>query len=132
MTEQKVISRATGVEDNEYKWGFDFDIELHLGAGSYVCGEETAMLESLEGKKGIVRFKPPLPAHEGLFGKPLAQSRNVVETEMYYQVIGEIRGPFTALGLQRLAARNDINRDTFVRRNDEDWVTADQVPGLLD
>lgn len=50
--------------------GFDFDIELHLGAGSYVCGEETAMLESLEGKKGIVRYKPPLPAHEGLFGKP--------------------------------------------------------------
>ncbi|NNF40695.1 MAG: formate dehydrogenase, partial [Woeseiaceae bacterium] len=50
--------------------GFDFDIDLHLGGGSYVCGEETAMLESLEGKKGIVRYKPPLPAHEGLFGKP--------------------------------------------------------------
>ena len=50
--------------------GFDFDIELHLGAGSYVCGEETAMLESLEGKPGIVRYKPPLPAIEGLFGKP--------------------------------------------------------------
>ncbi len=50
--------------------GFDFDIELHLGAGSYVCGEETAMLESLEGKQGIVRYKPPLPAIEGLFGKP--------------------------------------------------------------
>lgn len=50
--------------------GFDFDIDLHLGAGSYVCGEETAMLESLEGKRGIVRFKPPLPAHAGLFGKP--------------------------------------------------------------
>ncbi|MDJ0911599.1 MAG: NADH-quinone oxidoreductase subunit NuoF [Woeseiaceae bacterium] len=50
--------------------GFDFDIELHLGAGSYVCGEETAMLESLEGKRGIVRSKPPLPALSGLFGKP--------------------------------------------------------------
>jgi formate dehydrogenase iron-sulfur subunit len=50
--------------------GFDFDIDIHLGAGSYVCGEETAMLESLEGKKGIVRYKPPLPAIEGLFGKP--------------------------------------------------------------
>ena len=50
--------------------GFDFDIDIHLGAGSYVCGEETAMLESLEGKRGIVRSKPPLPAHEGLFGKP--------------------------------------------------------------
>ena len=50
--------------------GFDFDVELHLGAGSYVCGEETAMLESLEGKQGIVRYKPPLPAIEGLFGAP--------------------------------------------------------------
>lgn len=50
--------------------GFSFDIELHLGAGSYVCGEETAMLESLEGKAGVIRYKPPLPAIEGLFGKP--------------------------------------------------------------
>lgn len=47
-----------------------FDIEVRLGAGSYVCGEETAMLESLEGKRGMVRAKPPLPAHIGLFGKP--------------------------------------------------------------
>jgi formate dehydrogenase iron-sulfur subunit len=50
--------------------GFDFDIDLHIGAGSYVCGEETAMLESLEGKAGLIRYKPPLPAIEGLFGKP--------------------------------------------------------------
>ncbi len=50
--------------------GFDFDIDIHLGAGSYVCGEETAMLESLEGKAGVIRYKPPLPAIEGLFGKP--------------------------------------------------------------
>ncbi|WP_299439725.1 NADH-ubiquinone oxidoreductase-F iron-sulfur binding region domain-containing protein [uncultured Rhodospira sp.] len=47
-----------------------FRIHLRLGAGSYVCGEETAMLESLEGRRGQVRAKPPLPAHEGLFGKP--------------------------------------------------------------
>jgi formate dehydrogenase iron-sulfur subunit len=50
--------------------GFAFDIELRIGAGAYVCGEETALLESLEGKRGVVRAKPPLPAHEGLFGKP--------------------------------------------------------------
>ena len=50
--------------------GFSFDIDIHLGAGSYVCGEETAMLESLEGKAGVIRYKPPLPAIEGLFGKP--------------------------------------------------------------
>jgi len=47
-----------------------FELELRRGAGAYICGEETAMLESLEGKRGMVRFKPPLPAIEGLFGKP--------------------------------------------------------------
>jgi len=47
-----------------------FDLEVRVGAGAYVCGEETSLLESLEGKRGIVRAKPPLPAHHGLFGKP--------------------------------------------------------------
>jgi formate dehydrogenase iron-sulfur subunit len=50
--------------------GREFKIEVRVGAGSYVCGEETAMLESLEGKRGVVRAKPPLPAIEGLFAKP--------------------------------------------------------------
>ena len=49
-----------------------FDLEVRLGAGSYICGEETALLESLEGRRGQVRFKPPLPAIEGLFAKPTA------------------------------------------------------------
>lgn len=49
---------------------FQFNLEVVVGAGSYVCGEETAMLESLEGKRGMVRAKPPLPAINGLFGKP--------------------------------------------------------------
>ncbi|WP_293264962.1 formate dehydrogenase beta subunit [Neptunomonas sp.] len=47
-----------------------FDLEVRLGAAAYICGEETSLLESLEGKRGLVRFKPPLPAIEGLFGKP--------------------------------------------------------------
>ena len=47
-----------------------FDLEVRVGAGAYICGEETAMLESLEGKRGMVRAKPPLPAIEGLFGQP--------------------------------------------------------------
>ena len=47
-----------------------FDLEVRMGAGAYICGEETSLLESLEGKRGQVRFKPPLPALEGLFGKP--------------------------------------------------------------
>jgi len=50
--------------------GHAFDIEQRAGAGAYVCGEETSLLESLEGKRGQVRAKPPLPAHRGLFGKP--------------------------------------------------------------
>jgi formate dehydrogenase iron-sulfur subunit len=50
--------------------GKAFDLEVRLGAGAYVCGEETALLESLEGKRGLVRFKPPLPALKGLFGQP--------------------------------------------------------------
>ena len=49
-----------------------FDLQLRIGAGAYVCGEETALLESLEGKRGQVRPKPPLPAHSGLFGRPTA------------------------------------------------------------
>lgn len=47
-----------------------FDLEVRVGAGAYVCGEETSLLNSLEGKRGEVRAKPPLPAHQGLFGKP--------------------------------------------------------------
>ena len=50
--------------------GKRFDLEVRLGAGAYICGEETSLLESLEGKRGQVRFKPPLPALQGLFGKP--------------------------------------------------------------
>jgi formate dehydrogenase iron-sulfur subunit len=50
--------------------GHAFELELRMGAGAYICGEETSLLESLEGKRGIVRAKPPLPAHKGLFAKP--------------------------------------------------------------
>jgi formate dehydrogenase iron-sulfur subunit len=50
--------------------GVTFDLELFIGAGAYICGEETSLLESLEGKRGQIRTKPPVPAIEGLFGKP--------------------------------------------------------------
>ena len=49
---------------------FNFDLQAHLGGGAYICGEETALLESIEGKKGQPRFKPPFPASFGLYGKP--------------------------------------------------------------
>jgi len=56
--------------DNIQGSGHTFHLEVRRAAGAYVCGEETSLLESLEGKRGLVRFKPPLPAIEGLFGKP--------------------------------------------------------------
>jgi formate dehydrogenase iron-sulfur subunit len=56
--------------DNIGDSGRNFHLHIRVGAGAYICGEETSMLESLEGKRGLVRFKPPLPAIEGLFGKP--------------------------------------------------------------
>jgi formate dehydrogenase iron-sulfur subunit len=65
------IARAAGyLGANVAEGGFAFDIEIRVGAGAYVCGEETALLDSIEGKRGQVRAKPPLPAHKGLFGKP--------------------------------------------------------------
>lgn len=55
---------------NIFGTGFNFDVEIRLGAGAFVCGEETALLESVEGKRGQPRIKPPYPAHAGLFGYP--------------------------------------------------------------
>ena len=80
--------------------GFDFDIELHLGAGSYVCGEETAMLESLEGKQGIVRYKPPLPAIEGLFGKPTVVN-NVVTLGSVPNIVNLGGEKYASFGVNR-------------------------------
>ncbi|WP_159347723.1 formate dehydrogenase beta subunit [Roseomonas harenae] len=62
--------RAGWLGDNVGGSGRAFDMEVRVGAGAYICGEETSLLNSLEGKRGVVRAKPPLPAVEGLFGKP--------------------------------------------------------------
>jgi formate dehydrogenase iron-sulfur subunit len=64
------IAALNAALDGARDWLGDFKIDVRKGAGSYVCGEETALLESLEGKRGIVRAKPPLPAISGLFGQP--------------------------------------------------------------
>ena len=61
---------ATWLGQNIQGTDKSFHLEIRRGAGAYICGEETAMLESIEGKRGMVRFKPPIPALEGLFGKP--------------------------------------------------------------
>jgi formate dehydrogenase iron-sulfur subunit len=68
----RTMERAVAIAEREGLLGekAKFEIEVRVGAGAYVCGEETSLLESLEGKRGQVRAKPPLPAHKGLFGKP--------------------------------------------------------------
>lgn len=69
---QKAIDECydAGLLGKNNKLGWDFDIILHHGAGAYICGEETALIESLEGKKGQPRLKPPFPANVGLYGCP--------------------------------------------------------------
>ena len=66
----KEARKAGFLGKNLFGSGFDFELHTHLGAGAYICGEETALLESLEGKKGQPRFKPPFPANYGLYGRP--------------------------------------------------------------
>jgi formate dehydrogenase iron-sulfur subunit len=79
---------------------YDFDIEVVMGAGSYVCGEETALLESVEGKRGQVRAKPPLPAHAGLFAKPTVVN-NVLTFAAAAWVLAEGGDAYQALGYGR-------------------------------
>ena len=73
QTLNQVLERARDkgiIGNNLLGSGKAFELELRIGAGAYICGEETSLLESLEGKRGTIRYKPPLPAIEGLFGKP--------------------------------------------------------------
>jgi NADH-quinone oxidoreductase subunit F len=71
MEEACELARAAGyLGDNILGSDFSFDLHNHMGFGAYICGEETALIESLEGKKGQPRFKPPFPASFGLYGKP--------------------------------------------------------------
>src|SRR5215475_6445993 len=70
--------QASALGEDTFGSGLAFDIEMRLGAGAYICGEETALLESIEGKRGLPRIKPPFPTTHGLFGKPTVV--NNVET----------------------------------------------------
>lgn len=80
--------------------GFDLDMSVHRGAGAYICGEETAMLESLEGKRGVPRKKPPYPATEGLFGLPTLV-QNIETLACIPHII--LKGPewFSSIGTQQ-------------------------------
>jgi formate dehydrogenase iron-sulfur subunit len=79
---------------------FAFDIEVRAGAGAYVCGEETSLLESLEGKRGVVRAKPPLPAHKGLFGRPTVIN-NVLSLATVPVILSEGAAHYRDFGMGR-------------------------------
>ena len=80
--------------------GFSFRIHVRVGAGAYICGEETALLESLEGKRGVVRAKPPLPALVGLFGKPTVVN-NVISLGTVPAILADGAAAYAALGVGR-------------------------------
>ena len=80
--------------------GRAFDLTLRVGAGAYICGEETAMLESLEGRRGVVRAKPPLPALAGLFGRPTAVN-NVLTLAAVPWIVTEGAAAYQQLGVGR-------------------------------
>ncbi|PWL49076.1 MAG: NADH-quinone oxidoreductase subunit NuoF [Clostridiales bacterium] len=85
---------------NIFSSGFDFDIEIRLGAGAFVCGEETALMTSIEGKRGEPRPRPPFPAQKGLFGKPTILN-NVETYANITQII--LKGPewFASMGTEK-------------------------------
>ncbi len=80
--------------------GLSFDLDVRVGAGAYICGEETAMLDSLEGKRGMVRPKPPLPALAGLFGRPTVIN-NVLSLATVPMVLSQGSQAYQALGVGR-------------------------------
>ncbi len=92
--------RAAGyIGENVLDSGFSVDVEIRVGAGAYICGEETALLESIEGKRGFPRVKPPFPVTEGLFGKPTAINNAETLAKVPYILV---HGPdaFRRLGTQ--------------------------------
>ncbi|KAA2213517.1 formate dehydrogenase beta subunit [Teichococcus oryzae] len=80
--------------------GQAFELELRIGAGAYICGEETSLLESLEGKRGVVRAKPPLPAIQGLFGRPTLVN-NVLTFAAVPWIMARGGEAYAALGMGR-------------------------------
>ena len=100
-----ILNRAIAVLESEDLLGatatpFAFDLEVRVGAGAYVCGEETALLESLEGRRGQVRAKPPLPALHGLFGQPTVIN-NVLSLAATPFILAEGSGAYQDFGVDR-------------------------------
>jgi formate dehydrogenase iron-sulfur subunit len=103
----EIFGRALAVARDERLLGsgiggsdYDFDIEIRRGAGAYVCGEETALLDSLEGRRGQVRAKPPLPAHRGAFGRPTVVN-NVISLASVPAILADGADAYRDLGYGR-------------------------------
>ncbi len=98
----RVMERAIVLAESEGLLGAEakFDLEVRVGAGAYVCGEETSLLESLEGKRGQVRAKPPLPAHKGLFGRPTVIN-NLISLATVPFILADGAERYAALGMGR-------------------------------
>jgi formate dehydrogenase iron-sulfur subunit len=101
MTEAVRVARARGVLGASVLGsGLAFDMEIRTGAGAYVCGEETSLLNSLEGKRGVVRAKPPLPALQGFMGRPTVVN-NVISLATVPVILEKGAGFYKDFGLGR-------------------------------
>ena len=98
---------------------FDFDIQLRLGAGAFVCGEETALMTSIEGKRGEPRPRPPYPAVKGLFGKPTILN-NVETYANVPQIILKGADWFASMGHREEQGHQGCSR----------WAARSRIPAL--
>ena len=94
-------ARAAGIlGPNVLGSGFAFDVDVRVGAGAYICGEETSMLESIEGRRGEVRSKPPIPALRGLFGRPTVVN-NILTLATVPAILADGGSTYAAYGTDR-------------------------------
>ncbi len=94
------MARKTNILGAVLGTSHEFDIEIRVGAGAYVCGEETSLLNSLEGKRGVVRAKPPLPALEGFMGRPTVVN-NVLSLGTIPVILAQGAAQYSGFGLGR-------------------------------
>ncbi|WP_313279212.1 NADH-quinone oxidoreductase subunit NuoF [Timonella senegalensis] len=95
--------------------GFDLDVTVHAGAGAYICGEETALLDSLEGRRGQPRLKPPFPATAGLYARPTVVN-NVESVASVPQIINRGADWFTSMGTERSSGNGLFSLSGHVTR----------------
>ena len=118
---------STGLLGKNNKLGYDIDIVVHHGAGAYICGEETALLESLEGKKGQPRLKPPFPANMGLYGCPTTVN-NVESIAVTPTILRRGAGWYSSfgrpnnVGTKLYSISGHVNKPCTVEESDVDPV----------